>query len=82
MSDQPTDPIATQLAAQLLPLRESIDRLSTQVGELAADNRDLRTKLEASEAARRDLRAQSEQLLHMLELARKEVRKLSATDAG
>lgn len=68
----PSDPIAQELQA----LRTSIDELTQRVDGLAGDNRDLRERLEHSETARRDLREQCDQLLHMLDVSRKEVREL------
>lgn len=61
------------VAAELLRMRESIDALATRVGELAAENQTLRAQLEASQAARTDLVAQAEHLIHELGKARAEM---------
>ncbi|HEB53387.1 MAG TPA: hypothetical protein ENI87_09055 [bacterium] len=72
MSTPPTDPVAEQLQA----IRADLERMSAHLGELVAENRSLRAELAASQAARSDLVAQAEQLIHMLELSRKELRGL------
>lgn len=72
VSTPPSDPIASELQA----LRTSIDALGERVGELAADNQQLRQQLEQSQAARTDLVSQTEHLIHQLAVARKEVRAL------
>jgi len=72
VSTPPSDPIATELQA----LRASLNELSQRVGELAADNQQLREQLAQSQAARTDLVAQTEHLLHKLDESRQEVREL------
>ena len=56
VSTPPSDPIANELQA----LRKSLDALSERVGELAADNQQLREQLAQSETARTDLVGQAE----------------------
>ena len=73
VSTPPSDPIAQELQA----LRQSLDALSERVGELAQDNKLLREQLAQSQAARTDLVAQAEHLIHQLALSRNEVRKLT-----
>ena len=73
VSTPPSDPIVSELQA----LRASLDALSQRVGELAADNQILREQLAQSQAARTDLVAQAEHLIHQLDQSRKEVRELS-----
>lgn len=72
MTNAESDPVA----AELQRLRESIEALGARVGQLAEENAALRQKLELSEAARSDLTAQAEHLIHELGLARQEVQKL------
>lgn len=72
MTNAESDPVA----AELQRLRESIEALGARVGQLAEENATLRKKLELSEAARSDLTAQAEHLIHELGLARQEVQKL------
>jgi len=67
----PSDPVADELRK----LRESLDAL-------IAENAELRRRLELSENARRDLVAQTEQVLHMLDLSRKELRQAKGGAAG
>jgi chromosome segregation ATPase len=71
-----SDPVA----AELQRMRESIEALGARVGQLAEENAALRHKLELSEAARSDLTAQAEHLIHELGLARQEVQKLQRDD--
>ncbi len=66
MSNPEADPVADELQH----MRRSIDELAARVGELAADNQRLRDELKASEAARTDLVAQAEHLIHELGKAR------------
>ena len=77
VSKPPSEPITSELQA----LRASIDALSERVGELAADNKQLREQLAQSQAARTDLVSQSEHLLHLLDAARKELRELKGKDS-
>ena len=72
VSTPSSDPVTQELQA----LRQSIDVLAERVGELAADNLRLRNKLEACTQARADLLAQTEHVIHQLDLSRKEVREL------
>lgn len=72
VSTPPSDPIVQELQA----LRASLDALTERVGDLTTDNAQLRDQLEQSQNARRDLAAQSDHLVHQLDLARKEVRTL------
>ena len=64
-----------QIALQLQALGERVEML-------AADNRRLHDRLAASEAARADLFAQAEHLMHMLDLARRELRQLKGEAAS
>ncbi|MCK5944025.1 MAG: hypothetical protein KAI24_18715 [Planctomycetes bacterium] len=66
MPNAEPDPVA----AELKQLRASLDALAARVGELAAENRDLRDRLEQSQQARTDLVAQAEHLIHELAKAR------------
>lgn len=72
MSNPAPDPVA----AELERVRESLDELSARVGQLSAENQELRARLDASQTARADLTAQAEHLVHELGLAREEVRRL------
>ena len=72
VSTPPSDPIANELQA----LRVSLEALSERVGELAADNKELRERLEQSQIARTDLVSQAEHLIHQLATAHQEVRTL------
>lgn len=72
VSTPPSDPFAKELQA----LRTSIETLSERVGELAADNQQLRAELAQSQTARTDLVTQTEHLIHQLDVARKELRTL------
>lgn len=72
VSTPPSDSIVSELQA----MRTSIDALSERLGELAADNRQLREELEQSQTARTELVAQAEHLIHQLAAARMEVRTL------
>ena len=67
----PQDPVAQELRL----LRERFD-------ELAEDNRRLRAELERSVAARQDLLAQAEHLIHMLDVSRKELGQLKGDSAS
>ena len=64
------------MSSSLQKMRESIEGLAARVGELAAENQQLRSQLEASQAARTDLVAQAEHLIHELGKSREEVQKL------
>lgn len=74
VSTPPSDPIANELQA----LRASLDELSKRVGELAADNQQLREQLTQSQSARTDLIAQAEHLIQQLAKSREEVRALKS----
>ncbi len=76
MTNAGPDPVA----AELQRMRESIEALAARVGQLAEENAALRSKLELSEAARSDLTAQAEHLIHELGLARQEVRERQSGD--
>lgn len=69
-------PLSEPIARELQALRQSLEALSQRVGELAQDNQSLREQLAASQAARTDLVAQAEHLIHQLALSRNEVREL------
>ena len=59
-------------------MRASIEELAARVGDLAADNQQLRAQLAASQTARDDLMAQAEHLIHELAQSREELRKLQS----
>ncbi|MBL8733716.1 MAG: hypothetical protein JNN13_15195 [Planctomycetes bacterium] len=79
----PPPPDASQsalmrIADELQGLRERMAGMEQRLGHLLQQNTTLQQRLDASEAARSDLLAQTEHLVRLLDTSRQELRKLWA----
>ncbi|MCC7397824.1 MAG: hypothetical protein IT455_12235 [Planctomycetes bacterium] len=79
----PPPPDASQsalmrIADELQGLRERMAGMEQRLGSLLQQNSTLQQRLDASEAARVDLLAQTEHLVRLLDTSRQELRKLWA----
>ena len=82
MSSLPSDPAAlARIAAELTSLRQSVEGMAQQLGQLVATNAALQARLEHSERARADLVAQTEHIVEILADARRELRTLQQKPA-
>ncbi len=84
MSSPPHDILVaiTQLTGEVASLRASLDGLQQRLHELVDENRALHERLARSESARLDLFAQTEHLVELLAVARREVRALQQKAAS
>ncbi len=67
-----------RIADELQGLRERMAGMEQRLGSLLQQNSTLQQRLDASEAARVDLLAQTEHLVRLLDTSRQELRKLWA----